>query len=176
MINNRADLKEYLVADYNALGYSYRRVLPLFGMETVKFQKAMRMLEYYTNKNLPCYILNYMFWRYRYHKLSIKLGFDIPINTFGKGLNIHHFGCVVVNGLAKIGTNCSIQQGVVIGFDGKNLEAAPRIGNNVTIGAGAKVIGNINIPNNTIIGANAVVTKSFYEEGLTLKGVPAKPI
>ncbi len=82
---------------------------------------------------------------------------------------------IVVNGNAKIGKNCSIQQGVVIGVSGKD-EAVPIIGDNVLIGAGAKILGGISIPNNTIIGANAVVVKSYKEEGLTLAGIPAKPV
>lgn len=52
---------------------------------------------------------------------------------------------------------------------------APVIGNNVEIGVGAKIIGDIYIADNIKIGAGAVVTKSFYEEGITLVGIPAKP-
>ena len=150
MIQSKADLFDYLNADFNKLGYKYKKILPLFGKEILKFQKLLRKLEYYQNIMggvIRCIFRG--FWKLRYHQLGIKLGFDIPINTFGAGLNIHHHGLIVVNGNAKIGKNCSIQQGVVIGVFGKD-EAVPIIGDNVLIGAGAKILGGISIPNNTI--------------------------
>ena len=107
------------------------------------------------------------------HKLGIKLGFTIPCNCFGAGLNIHHYGCIVVNSHAKIGENCNIQQGVNIGKN-YSAENVPTIGNNVYIGPGAKLFGKINIANGCVIGANAVVTKSCNEENMVLVGVPAK--
>lgn len=56
------------------------------------------------------------------------------------------------------------------------MTKCPQIGNNVEIGVGAKVIGNITIADNIKIGANAVVTKSFDEEGITLVGIPARKL
>ena len=53
---------------------------------------------------------------------------------------------------------------------------SPRIGNNVYLGPGAKLYGPINIGDDCVVGANAVVTRSFPERGLTLAGVPAKVI
>ncbi|MBT0889312.1 hypothetical protein KJR38_03095 [Streptococcus lutetiensis] len=52
----------------------------------------------------------------------------------------------------------------------------PVIGNNVDIGVGAKIIGNVTIADGIKIGANAVVNKSFYEEGITIVGVPARKV
>lgn len=175
MVQTKKDLHDYIEADFKKLGYRYTSVLPAFGKETLKFQKAMRCLEYYSNSKGKLKFFMRCFWKYRYHKLSIKLGFDIPINTFDKGLNIHHYGNVVVNGKARIGKNCSIQQGVVIGFAGNDSVEAPIIGDNCSIGAGAKILGGIKVPNNTIIGANAVVVKSYETEGITLVGVPSIP-
>lgn len=117
----------------------------------------------------------YMVWKYRYHCLGIKLGFDIPPNVFGKGLLIHHYGSVIVNGNARVGDNCELQQGVVIGVDAKRA-GAPVIGNHVYIGAGAKIIGSVMIADGVVIGANAVVNKSFTEKGIVVAGVPAKKI
>jgi serine O-acetyltransferase len=53
---------------------------------------------------------------------------------------------------------------------------APQIGNNVYIGPGAKIFGEIVIADNIAIGANSVVNKSFYEKGISIAGVPAKKI
>lgn len=86
-----------------------------------------------------------------------------------------HFGCVIINGGAVIGENCTIYQGVTIGMarlKGKNV---PVIGNNCVLGAGSKVLGDITIGDNVMIGANAVVTKNIDSESV-VAGNPAKVI
>jgi serine O-acetyltransferase len=65
--------------------------------------------------------------------------------------------------------------GVNIGASGGKKEA-PQLGDKVYIAPGAKIYGNISIPNNTAIGANAVVNKSFEEENTVIAGIPAKVI
>ncbi|MCD7894953.1 MAG: hypothetical protein LUG60_14855 [Erysipelotrichaceae bacterium] len=115
------------------------------------------------------------YFSFKKHYLGIKLGFTIPINVFGPGLNIHHYGYIVVNAHVRVGENCNIQQGVNIGQNyGK--DNCPIIGNNIYIGPGAKIFGKVTIADNIAIGANAVVTHSFYEEGITIAGCPAKKI
>lgn len=113
--------------------------------------------------------------KYRFHKLSIKLGFSIPINVIGPGLSIAHYGTIVINRNTVIGKNLRIQEGVTIGAT-NGSSAAPTIGDNVFIGSGAKIIGNLTIANNIAVGAGSVVTKSFLEEGITIAGVPATKI
>ncbi|MCA0132691.1 serine O-acetyltransferase [Winogradskyella alexanderae] len=113
--------------------------------------------------------------RYRYKKISIKLGFSIPINVFGPGLSIVHYGTIVVNKSTKVGANCRMHACVNIGASGGEA-AAPQLGNNVYIAPGAKIFGKIKIPNNTAIGANAVVNKSFEKENTIIAGIPAKVI
>lgn len=66
-----------------------------------------------------------------------------------------------------------IHQGVNIGV---GYDGAPRIGNNVWIGPGVKIFGNIEIANECAIGAGAVVNKSFYEKRISIAGVPARKI
>lgn len=83
-------------------------------------------------------------------------------------------GCVV-HPKAVIGEDCKIFQGVTIGSKWSKascLGEAPRIGNNVMIGAGAVILGNITIGDDSIIGANAVVTHSIPKNSLAV-GVPA---
>ena len=110
----------------------------------------------------------------KFHKQSLKLGFSIPLNAFGPGLAIVHYGTIVVSSAAKIGKNCRLHEGVNIGAtNGSTL--APEIGDNVFIGSGAKIIGDISIADNVAIGANAVVVKSITEVG-TYGGIPAKKI
>lgn len=109
------------------------------------------------------------------NKLGILLGFHIPAGCFGEGLLIYHSGSIVVNDCAKIGKNCILHGENCIGNNGVTKDA-PIIGDNCDIGIGAKIIGGVKLGNNIKIGANAVVTKSFEEDGIILAGVPAKII
>lgn len=176
MIKTKEDLYDYLNRDKVALrckNLSHPRI----GRDEIwKYERLLRYVEYYTNnkKGIIKNIL-YLFYKIRFHKMSLKLGFSIPVNVFGKGLSIAHYGSLVVNSNAKIGNNCRIQENVTIGSTGGSSKA-PIIGDNVFIASGARIIGNIVIANNIAIGANAVVTKSFTEEGITIAGIPAKKI
>ena len=94
----------------------------------------------------------------------------------GEGFYIGHFSGIVISSAAVIGKNCNISQGVTIGISGKGEDrGCPIIGDNVYIGAGAKVIGRITIGNNVAIGANAVVTKDVPDNAVVV-GIPAKII
>ena len=79
-------------------------------------------------------------------------------------------GPIIINGNAKIGTECRIHVGVNIGANGGK---SPIIGNDVYIGPGAKIFGEIVIADSVKIGANAVVNKSCAQKGATLVGIPA---
>ena len=106
----------------------------------------------------------------------MKLGFSIPLNVFGPGLSIAHYGTIVVAEKAKIGANCGIHEGVTIGATNGSSDAA-QIGDNVFIGSGAKIIGGVKISNNVAIAANAVVVRDVIcDNGCTVGGVPAKMI
>ena len=117
----------------------------------------------------------YKFDKIKFKKKSIKLGFTIPENVFGPGLSIPHYGTIVVNANAKVGANCRIHVCTNIGASGGS-SMAPIIGDNVYIGPGAKIYGNVVIGNNNAIAANATVNKSFEEEGVLIGGVPSKII
>ena len=113
-------------------------------------------------------LLNFMIF-------GIEIGLQCEI---GAGLYIPHpVGTVI--GANKIGENVTILQGVTLGAKAIDIgylpENRPTIGNNVTIGAGAKILGGIVIGNNVIIGANAVVTKSLPDNVVAV-GIPAKII
>lgn len=104
---------------------------------------------------------------------------DIPPQVFiSKTTGLRHQGLgVVIHPNAKIGENNVIRQHVSIGTNAKPGEGglAPQIGNNVMIGAGACILGNISIGNNVIIGANAVVLKDIPDNCVAV-GVPAQVI
>ena len=175
MISNKRELKQYLKQDKMALGIERKRP-KIFGDEIWKFQIIYRKYEYLRNNAKKIYNFPILlYYKYIFEKKSIKLGFSIPINVFGPGLSIAHYGTIVINGNAKIGKNCRIQENVTIGStNGSNN--APIIGDNVFIGSGAKIIGNIEIAKDIAIGAGSVVVKSFNQSGITIAGVPAKKI
>jgi serine O-acetyltransferase len=112
--------------------------------------------------------------KYKFKKTSIKLGYSVPINVFGPGLSIPHYGTIVVNPNVKVGANCRLHVGVNIGASG-GADQVPTIGDNVYIGPGAIIFGNITIGNNVSIGANSTVTKSFGDN-VVIAGSPAKII
>jgi serine O-acetyltransferase len=107
-----------------------------------------------------------------YKKIAYKLGFTIPKNTIGYGLFIAHYGTIIVNSKALIGSKCTLHACVNIG---EHKGGTPKIGNNCYIGPGAKIFGDITIGNNVTIGANSVVNKSF-PDNVVIAGVPARII
>lgn len=181
MIQSKIDYKNYLAQDKKAL-YIGEYNLPKLLISYIspnpiwKFQKLLRKLEYYSNcKNKGVAKIYIFYLRYKYKKQSLKLGFSIPINVFGPGLSIAHYGTIIINSATKVGANCRLHACVNIGASGGEKEA-PQIGDNVYIAPGAKIYGNIVIANDIAIGANAVVNKSFDEESILIAGNPAKKI
>ena len=99
-----------------------------------------------------------------------------PGATIGKGLMIDHGMGVVIGETAEIGDNCTIYQGVTLGGTGKDVgKRHPTLGDNVLVGAGAKVLGPFEIGDNVKIAANAVVLKEIPEQS-TAVGIPAKVV
>jgi serine O-acetyltransferase len=83
---------------------------------------------------------------------------------------------VVIGETAEIGDNCTLYQGVTLGGTGKDLgKRHPTLGNNVLVGAGAKVLGPIRIEDNSKVAANAVVLKDISSNS-TAVGIPAKVV
>ena len=97
-----------------------------------------------------------------------------PGATIGKGLFIDHGMGVVIGETAEIGDNCTIYQGVTLGGPGKDVgKRHPTLGDNVMIGAGAKVLGPVKVGSNSKVAANAVVLREVPENS-TAVGIPAK--
>lgn len=97
-----------------------------------------------------------------------------PGATIGRGLFIDHGMGVVIGETSVIGDNVTMYQGVTLGGTGKERgKRHPTIGNNVVIGAGAKILGNITIGDNVNIGANAVVIRNVPANS-TVVGVPGR--
>ncbi|CAH0529060.1 serine O-acetyltransferase [Vibrio hippocampi] len=175
MIASKADYLEYLKSDLDNADYQPSIQGRLFN-STWRFLRLLRQEEYYLNCKQSLWgKLMLLFIRLRRKRIGERLGFTIPPNVCGKGLSLPHVGTVVINGRVTIGENCRIHVCVNIGAD-KVTSEVPTLGDNVYIAPGAKIFGNINIGNDVIIGANAVVNKSFPEGGCTVVGIPAKRI
>ncbi len=103
-----------------------------------------------------------------------KTGIEIhPAATIGKGVFIDHGMGVVIGETAVVGDYCTIYQGVTLGGTGKDKgKRHPTIGNNVTIGSGAKILGPFTVGDNSKVAANAVVLNEIPPNS-TCVGVPA---
>jgi serine O-acetyltransferase len=105
--------------------------------------------------------------------VQIITGIELPCEAeVGRNFVIDHFGGIIVSGYAKFGDNCRIRNGVTIGLRRIEEKFAPMIGNNVDIGAGAKLLGPIKIGDNVVVGANAVVLCDIPANSIAV-GVPA---
>lgn len=105
--------------------------------------------------------------------VQILTGIELPCEVeIGRNFIIDHFDGIVVSGYAKFGDNCRIRTGVVIGLSHVGDPCAPTIGNNVDVGAGAKLLGRIRVGDNVLIGANAVVLCDVPDNCYAV-GVPA---
>ena len=104
-----------------------------------------------------------------------KSGCKIPIETtIGYGLFLHYFNGIYVNSKAVLGDNVNLSHQVTIAKnDRKN--GNPILKNNIYVGPGAKIVGDVTIEDGVVIGTNAVVTKSFGPN-VTIAGIPAKII
>ena len=107
--------------------------------------------------------------------VEISTGIYISPNAqIGPGLYFPHFGCIFIGDQSVIGRNCDIYQGVTIGYGGRRRNGGyPVLGDRVFVAAGAKVLGPIQVGDDAVIGANAVVTKSADARAV-LVGVPAR--
>ncbi|SDN05440.1 DapH/DapD/GlmU-related protein [Bacillus sp. OK048] len=177
MIMKRDELKKILKMEKSS--YLKKGVIPQVVVNSknatiYRFQKYLRCEEYHFNAGDSLYHkVMLLYYKRKKNRLGQKLGFDIPANCFGPGLHIHHVGLVTINGGSKIGDSCTIFGNVCIGVGNSGV---PRIGNNCTLGFGSIIIGGITIADNCQIGAGSVVTKSIFESGSKVAGVPAKII
>lgn len=117
-----------------------------------------------------------LYYNRKHAKLRKQTGIELNPNCAGPGLHISH-GKVVVSALAHLGNNCKINSDVTIGGQGRyDRSGAPLIGDRVYIGTGARILGDIRIADDVVIGANAVVTKDILDPNTTWGGIPARKI
>ncbi len=157
--NIRADLRSYQ-GDWAAQGFwvmlVYRFGRWRYSVRPVILRKVLSFI-----------------YKFLFKLVQIITGIELPCEVnVGRNFIIDHFGGIVVSGYARFGDNCRIRNGVVVGLKNVSEPVAPIIGDNVDIGAGAKILGGIRIGNNVVIGANAVVITDIPDNSLAV-GIPA---
>jgi len=179
LIRSWRDFRDYVCSDFRSMGQPLSMRTILFD-PVARYTLLMRINELLLNTGRPMLVqLPFKFWLRR---LSVRLGFSLGPNIFGPGVAIVHYGLLVIDPTTRIGKNCRIHMGAHIGGAARFVppeeahKHSPRIGNNVYLGPGCKLYGPIVIGDNCVVGANAVVTKSFPDPGLVLAGVPAEVI
>lgn len=178
MIRKKSDLLHYIECDRIANGYPPKRtktesVKYFFFTNIITYLYDLRHAEYYNNVKTPFGFVCRTYYSLRLRKYSREMGFQIGLNSCGPGLSLPHYGTIIISAEARLGANCRVHACVNIGRSGGH-KTAPQIGDNVYIGPSCVLFGNIQIPSNVTIGANATVNKSFAEENVVIAGTPAK--
>lgn len=116
-------------------------------------------------------------WLSMYRYIRNGYGIELPYTAvIGRRLRIEHQGGIVVHGFARLGDDCTIRQGVTIGNKSKTQPfLAPVLGNGVDVGAGALLLGDLVLGDNSRVGGNAVVVKDV-PPGVTVVGIPAREL
>lgn len=163
----RVDLKAVRERDPAANGY-LTPFLFFKGFHALTSYRFANYLWYENRRTLALYLQSV---------ISKVFGVDIhPAATIGKGILIDHATGVVIGETAVVGDNVSLLHDVTLGGTGKERgDRHPKVGDNVLIAAGAKVLGNISIGEGAKIGAGSVVLRSVKPH-CTVVGVPAKSI
>lgn len=140
-------------------------------LHAVLIYRFGRWANYRCKISVICFVAKIIYFVLRkFSEMIIGVGIW-PTCDIGPGLKIEHAGGIIV--VAKIGKHCRISQQVTVGhIGGFKGGGVPTLGDNVYIGAGAKILGDIKIGNNVKIGANAVVI-SDVPDNATAVGVPA---
>lgn len=189
MILTKSDLRDFISEEMKLYGLNSKNafikafILKETSYYRWKFQYFLRKSEYHKNNKGFRNRFLYLYYHRKKNKLGLILGFDISENTFDCGLVIFHSGYVVVNPKARIGKNCHLVGDICIGNKNK-AGGVPIIGDNLIMGTGSSVIGDVYLGNNITIAAGAVVTKSFnhsstidganVDRRLILAGIPAR--
>ena len=164
-----------LKADIDRLGdHGASTTAKISGLISQQFLAILTYLifHYLKNKSIPT-----LLFRFPIEKVVEPVsGVCIPAACkIGPGLRIYHFGGIIMHENVQIGSHASLYHDVTIGVKHSASDKAPKIGDHVEIGAGARILGDITIGNHVTIGANSVVLCDV-PDGCIAVGLPAKII
>ena len=177
MIKTKKELNRILKLEKNNYGIKkFWRFLSFFGYSEKciiwRYQQFLRKWEYHLNAN---HSFRSIFYKTRTNKLGRKYGIQIGPNCFDAGLTIFHLGSIVINNNVRAGKNCKLHVNTAMAATNGTADA-PQLGDDCALGIGSILVGGIKLGNQVVVGAGAVVTKSFELDHVTLGGVPAKVI
>ena len=165
---------------FNKIRYDIRSILERdpaarSGAEVFFLYPGFRAVFWHRFANFLYRHKHFFLGRYISQRVRHKTGIEIhPGAKIGKGLLIDHGMGVVIGETAEIGDNCTLYQGVTLGGTGKDIgKRHPTLGNNVLVGAGAKILGPFKVGDNAKIAAGAVVLDEIPPNS-TAVGVPAR--
>lgn len=179
MIQNKADLKDYLTCEkelYFGEGKTSLFISFLLRSKTYRIWQylwTLRHAEYHKNRGSMWNKAAFIWFHRRKYVLGHRLGFEIPENCVGKGLMIYHIAPIVLNEDAVMGEYCCIAGDFCMGNTGPGT-ASPILGNHVNAGWGSCVIGNVKVADDVVIGAGCVLTHSVDQPGSKVSGVPGR--
>ena len=166
-IDSFESLRRYIAADLAR--YSTPAVVNLAKNPQNRWLVQLRITEWWCN---PRGGLIGGLLRWLLQARSVRLGYTIPINRLGEGIRLPHYGTIVINGAATVGSNCQILPDVILGG---NDRGAPTIGDGVFVGPGVKVIGSVSIGDGAVLLPGAVVVTDV-PPGEVWGGVPAASV
>ncbi|MCW2541840.1 MAG: transferase hexapeptide repeat containing protein [Frankiales bacterium] len=164
MIETVADLRSWIAADLAR--FPQRPVVTLLRQPQSRWLVRLRITEWCRVPGLR------QFLKWRLQAGAVRLGYTVQPGNLGKGIRLPHWGMIVMNSEARVGSNCQIGPGVVLG---EARGGSPIIGNDVYIAPNATLLGPIKVGDRALIGAGAVVTKDV-PAGETWAGVPARSL
>ena len=181
MIQSRSDMRFYIQEDMKRNNISRSiirrfimgRIINADNYRVARFLYILRHLEYYKNckHSLTGKFIYYVLLIIHYRQ-EAKFNIHLSPNVAGYGLRIMHIagggGCFL--SCTKIGNYCGVNSGVLCG---KKNDLTPTLGNYVTLGPGSKVIGGVEIGDNSLIAPNAVVLDNVNPNSI-MGGIPAK--
>ena len=179
MIKTKKDLKFYLEEDKKRCPNRYKHLLLKWLSRSdeyynIAFMHTLRHYEYYLNKkrNILDVIPYYWYW-WNYRRLKLKTNLFIAPNVVESGFFPVHPGFFRVGSWTHIGKNCTVLPMVLIGKKHPDIEGEAFIGDNCYISTGVTILGPVRIGNNVTIAAGAVVNKDV-PDNVVVAGVPAK--
>ncbi len=177
MIKSKADLKAYIEADSTVNGIRRQWVKWLFNNENYYIHKQLillRKVEYYLNCS-ALYNMPLKYWYLlQYRRIQLKNDMVIFPNTMGPGLLIMHPGFRRIDRMVSVGSNCTILPMVLFGKKRPGTaDSSISIGDNCYISTGVTILGPVKIGNNVTIAAGAVVLNDV-PDNVVIGGVPAK--
>jgi serine O-acetyltransferase len=174
-IKTRKDLREFVSYEKQLYGEKHASIgfTPVYSEHAMiwRFISLLRYEEYHINAK---HRISALWYKYRRVKLGRRIGFNIGPNTIDKGFLMYHVGSVLINA-ENIGQNfsCNINCALIAGG---HDSGHPVIGNNVIIGYGSVICGNISIADGVAVGVCSFVNKSVLEPNICVAGSPAKKI